>query len=169
MVGAAVFSGLMLGAALMAVRSRNLVHAALWVALAFLMSGGLMVALGAEFVGLVQVLVYVGAVAVLIAFVVLLTRPERVEVAGGLAGRGGWAGVAVAALVGLALLGVVGTSRVACEPSGEARRAAVAEIGHDMAGPRLLALQAVGVLLTAALVGAALIAVRDGENGGDGR
>ncbi|MGR3486110.1 MAG: NADH-quinone oxidoreductase subunit J [Paracoccaceae bacterium] len=57
---------------LMTVVSRNPVHSVLWLILAFLSSAGLMVTLGAEFVAMLLVIVYVGAVAVLFLFVVMM-------------------------------------------------------------------------------------------------
>src|ERR1700689_1485469 len=61
------------GAAMM---FRGLVHCALAVAIAFAGLGTLYLNLGAQFLGLAQLLVYVGAIAVLIVFVILLTRDE---------------------------------------------------------------------------------------------
>jgi NADH:ubiquinone oxidoreductase subunit 6 (subunit J) len=77
----AIIAALIIAAAVAAMTFRNLVHSALAVAVAF---GGLALAylqLDAQFVGLAQILVYVGAVAILIVFAVLLTRggeaPEK--------------------------------------------------------------------------------------------
>src|SRR5207344_1809617 len=65
-----------LAGALAAACLRKLIHAALCLVLAFLGLAAFYFLLGAEFVGLVQVFVYVGAVAVLIVFTILLTRHE---------------------------------------------------------------------------------------------
>ena len=59
-------------AGLMVVTSRNMVHAVLWLILVFLSAAGLFVLLGAEFVAMLLIIVYVGAVAVLFLFVVMM-------------------------------------------------------------------------------------------------
>ncbi|SFS06858.1 NADH-quinone oxidoreductase subunit J [Yoonia litorea] len=64
---------------LMTVVSRNPVHSVLWLILAFLSSAGLFVTLGAEFVALLLVIVYVGAVAVLFLFVVMMLDVDFAE------------------------------------------------------------------------------------------
>jgi NADH-quinone oxidoreductase subunit J len=66
------FSTVTIGAALMVTLSRNPVHSVLWLILAFLSSAGLFVLLGAEFVAMLLIIVYVGAVAVLFLFVVMM-------------------------------------------------------------------------------------------------
>src|SRR5213595_3359414 len=84
--------------ALAAACLRKLIHAALCLVLAFLGLAAFYFFLGAEFVGLVQVFVYVGAVAVLIVFTILLTRREDEDAVGF-----NWAGafVALAVFAGL--------------------------------------------------------------------
>src|SRR6476659_11522230 len=89
-----VISIFTLAGALAAACLRKLVHAALCLVLAFLGLAAFYFLLGAEFVGLVQVFVYVGAVAVLVVFTILLTRRED-EAAPGL----NWGGVLVAVAV----------------------------------------------------------------------
>ena len=66
------FSTVTIAAALMVTLSRNPVHSVLWLILAFLSSAGLFVLLGAEFVAMLLIIVYVGAVAVLFLFVVMM-------------------------------------------------------------------------------------------------
>ncbi len=66
------FSTVTVAAALMVTLSRNPVHSVLWLILAFLSSAGLFVLLGAEFVAMLLIIVYVGAVAVLFLFVVMM-------------------------------------------------------------------------------------------------
>src|SRR6478609_6024242 len=77
-----VISIFTLSAALAAASLRKLIHAALCLVVAFLGLASFYFLLGAEFVGLVQVFVYVGAVAVLIVFTILLTRREDEETSG---------------------------------------------------------------------------------------
>src|SRR5207302_11163720 len=86
-----------LAGAMAAMSLRNLVHCALCLVAAFGGLAGLFLQLGAQFVGLAQVLVYIGAVAILIVFAILLTRGSEPPQQPILAGR--WLmGVAVAAL-----------------------------------------------------------------------
>lgn len=63
--------------AIMILRSREIVHATLWLAGVLLGVAGIFLTLGAEFLAIVQVLVYVGAVVTLILFTVMLTIPEE--------------------------------------------------------------------------------------------
>src|SRR5437016_9714353 len=90
---------LTLAAALAAASLPKLIHAALSFAVAFIGIAAFFFLLGAEFVGLVQIFVYVGAVAVLIVFTILLTRREQEKTAGF-----NWGGVvlAIAVFSGLA-------------------------------------------------------------------
>ena len=64
---------------LMTVTARNPVHSVLWLILAFISSAGLFVLLGAEFVAMLLIIVYVGAVAVLFLFVVMMLDVEFAE------------------------------------------------------------------------------------------
>ena len=67
-----LFAGILTTSALMVVTARNPVHSVLWLVLAFFNSAGLFVLLGAEFIAFLMVIVYVGAVAVLFLFVVMM-------------------------------------------------------------------------------------------------
>lgn len=71
-----LFSGVLLGSALMVVTARNTVHGVLFLILAFLNAAGLFVLLHAEFLAMILVIVYVGAVAVLFLFVVMMINLE---------------------------------------------------------------------------------------------
>src|SRR3712207_1645639 len=94
-----------LAAALAAAVLPRLIHAVLCLVVAFLGIAGYYFLLGAEFVGLVQIFVYVGAVAVLVVFTILLTRREHQQHRGF-----NWGGVAVAVAVFAGLLwAILGT------------------------------------------------------------
>ncbi|WP_333867175.1 NADH-quinone oxidoreductase subunit J [Cypionkella sp.] len=73
------FSTVTVAAGLMVTLSRNPVHSVLWLILAFLSSAGLFVLLGAEFVAMLLIIVYVGAVAVLFLFVVMMLDIDFAE------------------------------------------------------------------------------------------
>ncbi|MEI8387220.1 MAG: NADH-quinone oxidoreductase subunit J, partial [Verrucomicrobiota bacterium] len=130
--------------------------------LSFIALGIVFIALGAEFVGFVQLLVYVGAVAMVIVFAVLLTRPDQLTKSGSAFSGLGPAGGAAVGFIALAvLLGFIFTSPLAKMPLQRAASAPVADIGQALMGDYVVALLALGVLLTAALVGAAVIAMED--------
>ena len=157
----------MLLAAAAAVILRNLVHCALCLTASFIALGILFIALGAEFVGFVQLLVYVGAVAMLIVFAILLTPADEVTASNNplrnfKLGRAlnAASGAVVTTLVLASLLAAIFFSPHAREAVAPAQTATapVAEIGRNLLTHTLLPLQGTAVLLTAALIGAALLA-----------
>ena len=81
-----MFAIIMVSAALMVTVARNPVHSVLWLILAFLSAAGLMVLLGAEFVAMLLIIVYVGAVAVLFLFVVMMLDIDFAALRGEMAG-----------------------------------------------------------------------------------
>jgi NADH:ubiquinone oxidoreductase subunit 6 (subunit J) len=138
---------------------RNPVHCALCLVLAFVGLAGFYLQLGAEFVGFAQILVYIGAVAILIVFAILLTRTSEVSEE---ARRFPWAGLAVAAIVFMALAGAIRTSKLAHVTPVATERPTVKQIGVTMfKGPYVLAVEVAGLLLTATLIGAVVIALQD--------
>src|SRR6202035_31716 len=74
-----LFSAMMIGAAFMVISARNPVHSVLFLILAFFNAAGLFLLLGAEFLAMILVVVYVGAVAVLFLFVVMMLDVDFVE------------------------------------------------------------------------------------------
>jgi NADH-quinone oxidoreductase subunit J len=74
-----LFSAVLVGAALMVVAARNPVHSVLYLILAFVNAAGLFVLAGAEFLALILIVVYVGAVAVLFLFVVMMLDVDFAE------------------------------------------------------------------------------------------
>src|SRR2546425_4676159 len=95
-----LLAGLTAGSAIAAMSLRNLVHCALSLVLTFAGLAGLFLHLNAEFVGLAQILVYVGAVSILIVFAILLTRGEDSPAPASIATATPWAvTIAVAAFV----------------------------------------------------------------------
>jgi NADH:ubiquinone oxidoreductase subunit 6 (subunit J) len=151
-----VIAILTLAAALAAATLSKLVHAALSFALAFVGVAAFYFLLGAEFVGLVQVFVYVGAVAVLIVFTILLTRREAEK------DRAfHWSGalIALAVFAGLlwAILKTPGFS-VAAPPISPLT---VRQIGQALMTDFVWPLQCVGLVLTAALIGALVLVLEE--------
>lgn len=134
----------------------RLMHAALSFAVMFIGIAAFFFLLGAEFVGLVQIFVYVGAVAVLIVFTILLTRRDT-------EGRHGikWGGVIVAIAVFAGLVwATLRTSSLPIRPF-MAKAITVKEIGGTLMTQDVWPLLCVGVLLTAALIGALVLVMED--------
>lgn len=67
-----IFASLMIASSLLVITSKNPVHAVLWLIFAFCNASGLMVLIGAEFIAMMLIIIYVGAVAVLFLFVVMM-------------------------------------------------------------------------------------------------
>jgi len=78
-----LFATVVLGSAVMTIASRNPVHSVLWLILAFFNAAGLMMLAGAEFIAMLLVIVYVGAVAVLFLFVVMMLDIDFTELRAG--------------------------------------------------------------------------------------
>jgi NADH-quinone oxidoreductase subunit J len=80
-----LFAAIVIASAAMTISSRNPVHSVLWLILAFFNAAGLMVLCGAEFIAMLLVIVYVGAVAVLFLFVVMMLDIDFAELRAGFA------------------------------------------------------------------------------------
>ena len=80
-----LFAFMVIASAVMTITARNPVHAVLWLILAFFNAAGLMVLVGAEFIAMLLVIVYVGAVAVLFLFVVMMLNVDFAELRAGFA------------------------------------------------------------------------------------
>jgi len=145
-----------------AVLLKNTVHAALAVAVAFAGLALLFLSLDAQFAGFAQILVYVGAVAILVVFAILLTRASETP-AGGVFSSSWLAGLAIAAGV-FAVLGwaVLGSAQ-ALPLSAVAPSATVHDIGVALVGRYVLPLEIVALLLTAATIGAVIVALHEKE------
>jgi NADH:ubiquinone oxidoreductase subunit 6 (subunit J) len=142
--------------ALAAATNPRLMHAALSFAAMFVGIAAFFFLLGAEFVGLVQIFVYIGAVAVLIVFTILLTRrdPEK--------DRGfNWSGVIVAVAVFAGLLWAILRSPSVSIGPAIVKALTVKRIGEALMTHYVWPLLCVGVLLTAALIGALVLVMED--------
>lgn len=80
-----VFAFMVLASATLTIMARNPVHSVLWLIVAFFNAAGLMILLGAEFIAMLLVIVYVGAVAVLFLFVVMMLDIDFAELRSGFA------------------------------------------------------------------------------------
>jgi NADH:ubiquinone oxidoreductase subunit 6 (subunit J) len=140
---------------------RGLVHCALAVAIAFAGLGTLYLNLGAQFLGLAQLLVYVGAIAVLIVFVILLTRGGESDSPPLSRAALPMTGLLVAACI-FAVLAWALFHSFAVHPAGTpVTPATVRELGAVLMDGYVLPLEVIGLMLTAALVGAVIIAMKE--------
>jgi NADH-quinone oxidoreductase subunit J len=153
----AVIGGL---AGVLVVTSRNVVHAALYLVVALSSVAGVYLLLGAPFVAFVQVIIYVGAIVVLLLFGIMLTRAPvgrrvldnspRARVGALVIGAG------VFAMLTAFLAGAFGDARIANHAA-----TATAALGTSIFRNYVLPFEAVSVLLLAALIGAIVLARRD--------
>jgi NADH-quinone oxidoreductase subunit J len=140
---------------------RGLVHCALALAVAFAGIGTLYLSLGAQFIGLAQLLVYVGAIAVLIVFVILLTRggdtdsPPLTPIAVPLAG------ILVATAIFAILAWAILHSFAGQVPGLPAPRTDIRQLGLAVMGSYILPLEVIGLMLTATLIGAVIVAMKE--------
>lgn len=153
-----VLAGVMLGAALLVVLGRDIIRSGLWLVLSFAGLAGIYALLGSTFMALTQVLVYIGAISVLILFAIMITQskagPSRLVFQ-----RQWWAAaIATVVLVGL-LLGAIllTTFPLATDLVPQPAR----DIALLLFGDYLFAVEVVGVLLLAAVVGGLYLARRD--------
>ncbi len=159
-----VFASVAVAAGLFVVLARNPVHSVLWLILSFFSAAGLMVLLGAEFVAMLLIIVYVGAVAVLFLFVVMMLDVDFTELKQGLADY-----LPMGALIGVVLLVELGLviGHWAIAGSAPDVRAAVAPMPQDVSNVEALGrilyddyiylFQASGLILLVAMVGAIVL------------
>ncbi len=158
-----VFFGMLAAAivlgAVMVVTTKNVVHAALWLVLVLAGVGANFLLVGAEFVGVTQVLVYIGAIVVLFLFGVMLTRApigRDVQLTG--------AGWGTGLLVSLGLLGVLTYTLIDAfgdDEIGEVTVQRTEQVSDSIFSDYLIAFEAIGLLLTAALIGAIVLARKE--------
>ena len=143
--------------------SRNPVHSALWLVLNLLTVAGLYLTLNAEFIGVVQVIVYAGAIMVLFLFVIMLLNLEtlpRLENFNATRALAFAAGVALLAVLTYSLaagLSVLPTAQIGPEAAANGKAAFLA---RDLFTTYALPFELVGILLLAATIGALMIAKR---------
>jgi NADH-quinone oxidoreductase subunit J len=151
------------GAAVLTVTSKNLVHAALHLAVTLAGIAGVFLVLHADFLALVQLLVYVGAVAVLFLFGLMLTRAPIGREALDSQNRG--MGLFVAGAL-FATLSALIIHAFAGESTAQLAAPGVNEIGYAIFRDWVLPFELLSMLLLAALIGAIVLARRDdGESG----
>lgn len=145
---------------------RRLVHCALALTVAFAGLAALYLNLGAEFAGLAQLLVYVGAIAILIVFAILLTPTPADRGAGdevtAVFSPGGLGGGVIALAVFAVLAWAVTTSGLAhASAAAAAPQNTMQQIGAALMQQYVLPLEVIALMLTAAMIGAVILALRE--------
>jgi NADH-quinone oxidoreductase subunit J len=162
-----LFSAVAIASGVMVVAARNPVHSVLFLILAFFNAAGLFVLMGAEFLAMILVIVYVGAVAVLFLFVVMMLDIDFTQLRGGMVRY-----LPIGAFVGLVLLAelvlIFGSWAIA--PNVASLAAAPLAPGSSLTNTRALgdllytryvfAFQAAGMILLVAMIGAIVLTLR---------
>ena len=155
-----LLAGVMLGSALLVVLGRDIIRSALWLILSFAALAGIYGLLGSAFLAISQVLVYVGAIAVLILFAVMITQSKRGP-ARLVFNRQWWAGALAA--IGLVLLMATTILLTDWDVAPTVQVAEARDIALILFDDYLFAFVALGVLLLAGVIGALYLAKRDDD------
>ena len=161
-----LFAAVVIVSAALTITSRNPVHAVLWLILAFFNAAGLMVLVGAEFIAMLLVIVYVGAVAVLFLFVVMMLDIDFAELRAGFVRYLPLGLVLAVALVAEILIAVGAWSAGRIELG---RRIApidgalpnIEAIGHLLYTRYLYVFEGAGLVLLVAMIGAIVLTHRN--------
>jgi NADH-quinone oxidoreductase subunit J len=166
-----IFSAITVASALMVISAKNPVHAVLWLILAFFNAAGLFVLLGAEFLAMILVVVYVGAVAVLFLFVVMMLDVDFAELRAGFM-KNMTLGLAVGLIVATEVIMVVASKLWApgalkgLAPAGAPIPAGItntAALGQLLYTKYVYFFQASGLILLTAMIGAIVLTLRHKE------
>jgi NADH-quinone oxidoreductase subunit J len=161
-----LFAAVMLISATLVVASRNPVHSVLFLILSFFNAAALFLIAGAEFLAMILVVVYVGAVAVLFLFVVMMLDIDFEELRGGLqryAGVGAAVGVALLVEFAIALGGwqlAPNVDRLLLSPT-PANVSNTEALGRVLYTDYIFLFQAAGLVLLVAMIGAIVLTLRD--------
>jgi NADH-quinone oxidoreductase subunit J len=149
----------------MTILSRNPVHSVLWLILAFFNAAGLMVLANAEFIAMLLVIVYVGAVAVLFLFVVMMLNIDFAELRAGVM-RYAAVGVALAVALVAEILIAVGAYSAGALQLGrrvapvDAKVPNIEAIGQLLYSRYLFVFEGAGLVLLVAMIGAIVLTLR---------
>jgi NADH:ubiquinone oxidoreductase subunit 6 (subunit J) len=162
---------ILVGSALLVVTQRNIVHSALALIVVFAMASGVYLLLNAEFIAIVQILIYAGAVAVLILFALMLTRTSNIQARSNPNNRQWWLALVICALVGAGIIFAATFSphAVADQGNGSGQLPAnvnnVVRIGQLLYSPTtysyVLPFEIASLVLLVAIVGAIVIGRED--------
>lgn len=161
-VAFSILSAIVLISALCVIAARNPVHSVLFLILAFFTSSGLLVLIGAEFLAMLLVVVYVGAVAVLFLFVVMMLEVDFVELKQGFLEYAPFGGIV--ALVFFAEIGLVASAMGGDKSEAMNAKPGAATnteaIGQVMYTDYMLLFQIAGIILLIAMIGAIVLTLR---------
>lgn len=157
-----LIAALTLAGGLAAVLLRDTVHCALALTVAFAGLALLFLGLDAQFAGFAQILIYIGAVAILVVFAILLTRSSE-SAQEGVFSNSWFTGLVIAAGVFAVLGWTVLASARALPLQTVAPTVTVQDIGNALVGRYVLPLEIVALLLTAATIGAVIVALHEKE------
>ncbi len=163
-----LFAVLVIASGAMVVMARNPVHSVLWLILAFFNAAGLMVLVGAEFIAMLLVIVYVGAVAVLFLFVVMMLNIDFAELRAGFVKNAPLGAVIALILLAELVLGI-GAYRVGAielgSPDGSAMPlldgSNTESIGALLYSRYLFLFEMAGIILLVAMIGAIVLTHRE--------
>ena len=166
-----VFATVAIISGLLVVTARNPVHSVLWLILAFFSAAGMFVLMGAEFVAMLMIIVYVGAVAVLFLFVVMMLDVNFAELRQGLANYLPM-GALIAIIMLLELSLVIGNWAIsdqapalrAAEAPAPADVHNTAALGQIIYTDYVFLFQTAGLILFVAMIGAIVLTLRHREN-----
>lgn len=156
-----VVAAITLIAAVMVVTTRNLVHAAMWLVLSLFGVAVFFVLLYAGFLAAAQVVVYIGAIAILIIFAIMLTQGVAKVNHPQLNSNWGWALAISAALCGALVWALSGWSGFSAQaPALSPKLDPLRQLGEALVAPNayVLPFEVASVLLLAALIGAIIVA-----------
>jgi len=160
-----LFSTVMIGSAFMVIAARNPVHSVLFLILAFVNAAGLFLILGAEFLAMLLVIVYVGAVAVLFLFVVMMLDVDFAELKQGFL-QYLPVGSLIGAMVLIELVLVLSSWSASSASVGAAGSPTPSDVSNTLAIGRVLYtkyvyfFQAAGLVLLTAMIGAIVLTLR---------
>ena len=161
-----VISALILGFAVLVISSRNTVHAVLFLVLNFLAVAALYVLLTAQFLAVIQILVYAGGIVVLYLFVVMLVNLKRPPEDHAAPQRRGWIGFGLSALVLAELGAILVYGAGAPAPASPMQNSDLAinnveRVGMLLYTDYLIPFEVASMLLLVAMVGAIILAKRE--------
>ena len=158
-----LFAAMTIASAILVIFARNPVHSVLWLILAFFNAAGLMLILGAEFIALLLVIVYVGAVAVLFLFVVMMLDIDFASLRSGFV-RNLPFGILVALVLLAEVIFAVSAWQAGPALSGAAPREAVqpniVALGQVLYSRFLFPFEIAGLILLVAMIGAIVLTHR---------
>ena len=166
-----LFAVLVIASAVMVITSRNPVHSVLWLILAFFNAAGLMVLVGAEFIAMLLVIVYVGAVAVLFLFVVMMLDIDVAAMRAGFIKNAPLGLVIALILLAELVLGIgayqTGAIELGTAPAADAPAMAdsnTAAIGAMLYSKYIFLFEAAGIILLVAMIGAIVLTHRPSKS-----